>query len=114
MFDVGFAELLLISVIGLIVIGPDKLPGAARTAGKYIAKIKRSVAGIQQEVKRELDADELRKTLQDNGSLGTDINEFGRALTQDIMAPDTKAKSNGATELAGAESTKPESKKPEQ
>ena len=92
MFDVGFAELLLISIIALIVIGPDKLPGAARTAGKYIGKLKRSVNSIQQEVKRELDADELRKTLQDSGSLGEDMNDFGKSLTQDILAPENKPK----------------------
>ena len=89
MFDVGFTEIVLIAVIGLIVIGPERLPKAARTAGMWIGKIKRSVTTIQADVQRELAADEIRQSLKDNGKLGNDVSEFGRALTQDILAPDS-------------------------
>ena len=87
MFDVGFTEIVLIAVIGLIVIGPERLPKAARTAGMWIGKIKRSVSTIQADVQRELAADEIRASLKANGKLGDDVSEFGRALTQDILAP---------------------------
>ena len=102
MFDVGFTEIVLIAVIGLIVIGPERLPKAARTAGMWIGKIKRSVSTIQADVQRELAADEIRASLKANGKLGDDVSEFGRALTQDILAP------SNATTAASASTDAPE------
>ena len=55
MFDIGFSELLLFGVIALIVLGPEKLPQAARTAGQWYAKIRRTVSTLQSEIEAELD-----------------------------------------------------------
>lgn len=66
MFDVGFTELMLIGVMGLIVLGPERLPVAARTIGKWIGKIKRTVGGVQREIQEELRLDEIRKKTQAN------------------------------------------------
>ena len=85
MFDVGFTELVLIAVLGLIVVGPERLPTAAKKAGAWIGRAKRTFNNIQLDIKRELDAEELRKSLIDDGKLGADISEFGRALTDDIL-----------------------------
>ena len=85
MFDVGFTELVLIAVLGLIVVGPERLPTAAKKAGAWIGRAKRTFNNIQLDIKRELDAEELRKSLMDDGKLGDDISEFGRALTDDIL-----------------------------
>ena len=85
MFDVGFTELVLIAVLGLIVVGPERLPAAAKKAGAWIGRAKRTFNNIQLDIKRELDAEELRKSLIDEGKLGDDISEFGRALTDDIL-----------------------------
>lgn len=63
MFDIGFLELLLIGVVGLLVLGPERLPKAARTVGLWVGKIKRSVAGIQREINEQLEAEELRQKL---------------------------------------------------
>lgn len=65
MFDIGFTELLMFGAIALIVLGPEKLPHAARTAGRYYAKFRRTVATLQQEIETELDLAETRKQMQE-------------------------------------------------
>ncbi|WP_201512128.1 Sec-independent protein translocase protein TatB [Psychrobacter alimentarius] len=64
MFDIGFSELLLFGVIALIVLGPEKLPQAARTAGQWYAKIRRTIATLQSEIEAELDLAETRQQMQ--------------------------------------------------
>lgn len=65
MFDIGFSELLLFGVIALIVLGPEKLPQAARTAGQWYAKMRRAAATIQSEIEAELDLAETRQQMQE-------------------------------------------------
>ena len=64
MFDIGFSELLLFGVIALIVLGPEKLPQAARTVGQWYAKIRRTVSTLQSEIEAELDLAETRQQMQ--------------------------------------------------
>lgn len=64
MFDIGFSELILFGVIALIVLGPEKLPQAARTAGQWYAKIRRTVSTLQSEIEAELDLAETRQQMQ--------------------------------------------------
>ena len=64
MFDIGFSELLLFGIIALIVLGPEKLPQAARTAGQWYAKIRRTVSTLQAEIEAELDLAETRQLMQ--------------------------------------------------
>lgn len=64
MFDIGFLEMFLVAVVALLVLGPDKLPGAVRMAGLYLGRIKRSLADVRSQVEREIGADELRQTLR--------------------------------------------------
>ena len=65
MFDVGFTELLLIGVVSLVVIGPERLPDVARTAGKWIGKTQRFVRGVKTDIANELDSGELKKLIGD-------------------------------------------------
>ena len=65
MFDIGFSEIFLFGVIALIVLGPEKLPQAARTAGQWYAKLRRTVSTIQSEIEAELDLAETRQKMQD-------------------------------------------------
>ncbi len=65
MFDIGFSELLLFGVIALVVLGPEKLPQAARTAGQWYAKLRRMISTLQSEIESELDLAETRKQMQD-------------------------------------------------
>ncbi|MFI8647060.1 Sec-independent protein translocase protein TatB [Pseudomonas iridis] len=63
MFGISFSELLLVGLIALLVLGPERLPGAARTAGLWVGRLKRSFNAIKQEVEREIGADEIRRQL---------------------------------------------------
>ncbi len=64
MFDIGFWEICIIAVIALIVFGPEKMPGVARTAGLWIGRIRRMVTTVRQEVDRELQLQEMRDAIQ--------------------------------------------------
>jgi len=61
MFDIGFSELLLIGVVALIVIGPERLPKVARTIGHLVGRMQRYVADVKSDINREMELDELRK-----------------------------------------------------
>jgi sec-independent protein translocase protein TatB len=63
MFDIGFAELLLVAVISLVVLGPERLPGAMRTCGLWVGRIRRTVRDIRTDIEREVGADEIRRQL---------------------------------------------------
>lgn len=69
MFDIGFSEIILVLVIALIVVGPERLPRLARTAGMWLGKIRRMVASVKAEIDHELATEELRKTLAKQTSL---------------------------------------------
>ena len=65
MFDIGFWELCLIAVVALLILGPERLPTAARTAGKWIGKIRGMVANVKSEIDRELQLDEIRNKMKE-------------------------------------------------
>ncbi|HKK23152.1 MAG TPA: Sec-independent protein translocase protein TatB [Pseudohaliea sp.] len=64
MFDIGFAELLLIAVVGLLVIGPERLPGAIRTGSAWLNRLRRGFNELKHEVQRELHNDEIMEELR--------------------------------------------------
>lgn len=64
MFDIAFSELLLIGVVALVVIGPERLPKVARTAGTWLGKLNRYVAQVKQDIDRDMQLEELRKLQQ--------------------------------------------------
>src|SRR5512138_2378752 len=61
MFDIGFSELVIISLIALIVIGPERLPRVARTLGHLAGRLQRYVADVKADINREIELEELRK-----------------------------------------------------
>jgi sec-independent protein translocase protein TatB len=61
MFDIGFSELLIVAVVALLVLGPEKLPTAVRALGLWVGKFRRTVSSIQSEISEELRLDELRR-----------------------------------------------------
>lgn len=63
MFDIGFTELLVCMVVALVVIGPEQLPGAVRTAGLWIGRLKRSLRDTRNEIERQIGADDIRRQL---------------------------------------------------
>jgi sec-independent protein translocase protein TatB len=79
MFDIGWSELLLIGVVALIAIGPKELPGALRTLGQWMAKIRRMASEFQgqfQEAMREAEIDQLKKEMDDMAAKATDYAQF--------------------------------------
>lgn len=61
MFDIGFSELVMIGVVALIVIGPERLPKVARTAGHLLGRLQRYVSTVKSDISREMQLDELKK-----------------------------------------------------
>lgn len=61
MFDIGFSEMIVIAVIALVVLGPEKLPRVARTAGHLLGRMQRYVNDVKADINREIELDELRK-----------------------------------------------------
>jgi sec-independent protein translocase protein TatB len=64
MFEVGFSEICMVALVALLVIGPEKLPKVARMAGFWVAKSKRMLASVKQEISEEFQAEELRQSLK--------------------------------------------------
>lgn len=71
MFEVGFSEILMIALVALLVIGPERLPKAARIAGLWIGKARRTLAHVKEEIKHELHAEEMRQLLQQQALTNT-------------------------------------------
>ncbi len=65
MFDIGFFELVLVGVIALLVLGPERLPHAVRMTGAWIGKIRRASLAIREEFEREVNAQEMKKRIEE-------------------------------------------------
>jgi len=61
MFDIGFSEMMVIAVVALIVIGPERLPKVARTIGHLVGRMNRYVSDVKADINREMELEELRK-----------------------------------------------------
>lgn len=88
MFDIGFSELLIVFVVGLLILGPERLPTAAKTAGLWVRKIRRSVQSVQREINAQLDQEELQQKI-------TETNQ--RILKENAAMQNTIASSASAT-----------------
>lgn len=99
MFDIGFSELLLIGVVALIVIGPERLPRVARTLGHLAGRMQRYVADVKADINREIEFEELRK-MRDS------VKEAASSMESSFQAEVTKTESDlnsAAATLAGGE-----------
>ncbi len=77
MFDIGFSELLVIGIVALVVIGPERLPKVARTAGLLLGRLQRYVGDVKADISREMQLDELKK-------LQSDVQESARNFERSI------------------------------
>jgi sec-independent protein translocase protein TatB len=96
MFDIGFAELLLVGLVALLVLGPERLPGAVRTASLWIGRLKRSFSAIKAEVERETGADEIRRQRHNEQIL--ELEREMKAMKQDILEPRPTSNSGNSAE----------------
>jgi sec-independent protein translocase protein TatB len=85
MFDIGFSELVLLAVISLLVLGPERLPGAVRTTTAWLSRIRRSFNEVRSELERELNAAELKQDLH-NQTILKQLEDTGKELNQDLDA----------------------------
>lgn len=83
MFEIGFSELLLIAVISLLVLGPERLPTAVRTVALWIGRIRRQFQEIKTEVEREIGADEIRAQLR-NEAIMDELRQSREALESSV------------------------------
>ena len=67
MFDIGATELLLVAIIGLVVVGPERLPKLARTIGMWVKRARGQMSSIQKEINRELELEDLKRQLEQKG-----------------------------------------------
>jgi sec-independent protein translocase protein TatB len=79
MFDIGFSEIVVIGVVALIVIGPEKLPKTARTLGHLFGRLQRYVTDVKADITREIELDELRKLQQE-------VNTAAKALETSVTS----------------------------
>ena len=87
MFDIGFSEFFLIFLILLIVVGPKRLPGLAKTAGHWIGKARSMVSAVRTEIEQELKVEELKQSIQEQ----VPMDEF-KALANDMSSLDAQVK----------------------
>ena len=73
MFDFGFSEMVIVAIVGLIVLGPDRLPKVARQAGQWLGKLQRYVADVKSDINRQMELDELRKLQGEVGGAARDL-----------------------------------------
>jgi sec-independent protein translocase protein TatB len=76
-FDIGFWEIAIVGVIALLVIGPERLPSVAQQAGMWVGRVRRYVSHVKQDIEREINADEMRKLLENPEGL-EDIRDVAR------------------------------------
>lgn len=123
MFDIGFSELMVIAVVALIVIGPEKLPKVARTVGHLFGRMQRYVNDVKSDISREMALDDLRKlqsSMQDTvRSVEQSVNEEVRSaesemnkITTDAPAAAANTALPDAPATATATATAPDPAKP--
>ena len=105
MFDVGFSEMLVIGLVALIVIGPERLPRVARTLGILAGRLQRYVADVKADINREVELEELRK-MKDS------VQQAADNIQNSVQGELSKAESdlNAAANPVAAETPKPPGK----
>jgi sec-independent protein translocase protein TatB len=96
MFDIGFSELLVIAVVALIVIGPERLPKVARTAGHMLGRLQRYVNDVKADINREMELDELRKVQSTFQDAARSIEDSVRSVEQSVSKVEGEIRAEAA------------------
>ena len=99
MFDVGFSELVVIGVVALIVIGPERLPKVARTAGHLLGRLQRYVSTIKSDISREMELDELKKAGE---RFKESLEQTGNKITEEVTGAQHALQAMTQTETEAA------------
>lgn len=112
MFDLGFSELLIVAVVALVVLGPQRLPKAARFAGLWVRKARAQWYSVKSEFEREMAAEDLKRSIGDPArDLRGDVEDIRRELDQTSAQAGSALREAEATtrdEPAPAPATEPE------
>jgi len=97
MFDIGFWEIMLIAVVALVVVGPERLPRVIRVTGLWIGRASASIQSVRSEISRELRADEIRRAINQP----EDIPIVREILSPEIKQSDTDKKEESKKDTNG-------------
>ena len=103
MFDIGFWELVVIGVVALVVIGPDRLPRVARKAGMWVGKMRGFVSSVKADIDRELRAEELKRVLDQQNQLAKSALEDIEDITAQTRESVGSAQKSAADALNAAQ-----------
>lgn len=109
MFDVGFSELVLLAIVALVVLGPEKLPHVARIAGAWVGRIRRTVSSMQAEIEREVAAQEFKTRME------KELQKYGATDMVQQLQADTQAMESSLRDVqqtASAAVTTPVTREP--
>jgi sec-independent protein translocase protein TatB len=103
MFDIGFSELMLIGLVALVVIGPERLPRVARTAGHLLGKLQRYVSDVKSDIQREMQLEDLKKLQREVSDSARELETSIRKQVSTVEADlgKTAAEVAGATSVGG-------------
>jgi len=111
MFDIGFSELFLLFLIGLLVLGPERLPGVARTLGGFVRKARRSWISLRQTIESELSngeiIDPIKRASEEFKRLGNDLGEIPGFSPETPTATKPRAKPQEAEIHTGVTAPEP-------
>ena len=102
MFDIGFTELMVIGVVALVVIGPERLPGVARTIGHLAGRLQRYVNDVKADINREMEFDELRKMRDSMQEAATEVENTVRKELSDTEQDLNKTVAEAVEDKASA------------
>jgi len=109
-FDIGFSELMVIGLVALIVIGPERLPRVARTVGHLAGRLQRYVADVKADINREMELDELRKMRDEMQQAASEMENSVRKDMSDTEQELNKAVSEAAAPPPEAQQGLPDKK----
>ena len=99
MFDIGFTELLLVAVVALVVLGPERLPKAARFAGLWVRRARAQWYSVKAERERELAAEELKRNLHDARLAASDLQKTMQETEAEVQAKVRAAEAEARREI---------------
>jgi sec-independent protein translocase protein TatB len=101
MFDIGFSEMVIVAVVALVVLGPERLPRVARQAGQWMGKLQRYISDVKSDINRQMELEELRK-------LQSEVKEAASSLESSLKSTVAETKSSFdemSAAIQGSEST---------
>ena len=102
MFDIGFSEILLVAVVALVVIGPERLPGVARNVGRYAGRLQRYVQDIKRDFNREVEFEEIKRLQHEMETTVQSMQESMRAV-ETTLQQETQKHQADLTEALSAD-----------